>query len=123
MRTQNYRNGSVLLPLLVALIILAALGIGMLAVAYEVRYRAARLKSEAVAMLAAEAGYEKAIFWMSQQPDMLVALSQSAPAGSLSFPDSTGSYQVQFATFLDYRPVFEITAQGQSGIFTKTIST
>lgn len=39
--------------------------------AHGVRLNAIRLKNEVVSMLAAEAGYEKAIFWMSQQSVML----------------------------------------------------
>ena len=39
-------------------------------------------------MLAAEAGYEKAVFWMSRQQDMLSTLQQGVPGatGSVTFP-------------------------------------
>jgi len=47
--------------------ILPVLGVGLLSVAYGVRHRTIAMKNEAVAILAAEAGYEKAIFWMSRQ--------------------------------------------------------
>ncbi len=81
-KTQNYprcclttakRGGSALVLVVITLLVLAAMGVGLLTVAYGVRHDAIRFKNEATAMLAAEAGYEKAIYWMSQQLDMLSA--------------------------------------------------
>jgi len=71
---RNEKHGTVLLLVIIALIILTALGLGILTVAFGVRQRAIAMKNETTAMLAAEAGYEEAIFRMSQQPDMLAAL-------------------------------------------------
>ena len=58
------KRGSVLVLLVISIVILAALGGGLLTVTYGVRHRAIAMKNEAVAMLSAEAGYEKAVFWM-----------------------------------------------------------
>jgi hypothetical protein len=57
-----------------SLLILSIMGLAMLSTAYGVRHKAIKLKNEAIARLAAEAGYEKAVFWMSQQRDMMSAL-------------------------------------------------
>jgi hypothetical protein len=65
-RNPNYAAGSALVVVVVSLLILLALGIGILMVAWGVRHKAIRFKNEAAAMLAAEAGYEQAVFWMSQ---------------------------------------------------------
>ena len=73
------RDGSVLVLVVVSLLILSVLGTGLLTVAYGVRQQAIRLRNEAVATLAAEAGYERAAYWMSQQHDMLTALQQGVP--------------------------------------------
>ncbi|MBN2594048.1 MAG: hypothetical protein JXA81_11115, partial [Sedimentisphaerales bacterium] len=94
MRSTRYQNGSALLIVIVSLIVLAILGSGMLTVAYGVRHKAIRLKNETVSMLAAEAGYEQAVFWMSQQPDMLSALQDAVPGttGAINFPDGDCTY-------------------------------
>jgi hypothetical protein len=74
-------------------------------------------------MLAAEAGYEKAIFWMSQQDDMLSALQDGVPgtSGSLSFPDGDCTYQIEFFSFLGCRPVYKVVSNGHSGMFDRTV--
>jgi hypothetical protein len=117
------RNGSVLVLLAVALVILATLGGGLLTVAYGVRHRAIRLKSEAVAMLVAEAGYEKAIHWMCQQPDMLSALyaGVSGTRGEISVSGGHCDYSIGIHTFVRHRPIYRIVSNGHSGVFTRTV--
>jgi hypothetical protein len=111
------RKAFALVLVLVLAVILAIIGAGLLEVCYGVRMRAIRLKRETVAMLAAEAGYEKAIFWMGQQPDVLTGLSQAASgsSGTIGFENSRCDYAVQFYSFIGARPVFRILSTGQSG--------
>jgi hypothetical protein len=122
-KTKNHPDGSVLVLVLMSLIILSALGVGLLAVSYGVRHRAIRLKNEAVAILAAEAGYEKAIFWMSQQQDMLRALQEELPGTSeaLEFAEGRCDYEIKFYSFVGARPVYRVICNGQSGMFGKTV--
>ena len=117
------RSGSVLVLTIVTLTILVSLGIGMLAVAYGVRHRAIQLKNETAAMLAAEAGYEQAVFWMSQQQDVLTAIDQEAEGitGDLSFAGADCDYGIEFYTFRDARPVYKIVSNGHSGAFNRTV--
>ena len=109
----------------VALMILSALGIGMLATSYGVRHRAILLKNETAAMLAAEAGYERAVFWMGQQQDMLTTLYQGSPGttGTITFPGSDCDYSIGFYTFIGARPVYRIVSNGHSGTFNRTVET
>jgi len=106
-----------------AVAILSTLGVGLLTVGYGARREAIAAKAEVAAMLAAEAGYEKAIFWMGQQQDMLSALQQGSPgtSGSLVFPDSSCTYAVSLFTFVGSRPVFRVAADGHSGIFDRRV--
>jgi type II secretory pathway pseudopilin PulG len=119
------RYGSVLVLTLVVLIILSGLGLGMLAVAYGVRHQAIMLKNETAAMLAAEAGYEQAVFWMSQQLDMLTILYHGSPGttGTITFSSSDCNYSIGFYTFIDARPVYRIVSNGHSGMFNRTVDT
>jgi len=109
------------------LLILAALGVGMLTTAYGVRHRAILLKNEAAAMLAAEAGYEQAIFWMTQQKDVLSALQKQieGTSGTLSFADSSCNYEISLFKFIGKahkgRPVFQVKSVGHSGVFSRTV--
>lgn len=123
MRNTRYENGSVLVLVVVSLVILSALGLGLLSVAYGVRHKAIRLKNEAAAMLAAEAGYEKAIYWMGQQQDMLSALQKgvAGTSSALNFSDSDCDYQIQLFTFVGYRPVYKVISNGHSGVFNRTV--
>ncbi len=120
---RSSRNGVVLGLVVISLSILTALGVGLLAVGYGARRHAVAAKAELVAMLAAEAGYEKAVFWMSQQQDMLSTLQQGAPgaSGTVTFPDGSCTYQVSLFTFVGARPVFRVVCQGHSGAFAKTV--
>ncbi|MFA5422990.1 MAG: hypothetical protein WC374_03965 [Phycisphaerae bacterium] len=123
-RTVNSRRrASVLVLVVIALVILTALGLGLLTVSYGVRYHAIMAKNEAVAMLAAEAGYEQAVFRMSQQPDMLVALSDRKfnPTGQLAIQDGTCEYKISFSNFLGSRPVYRIVSTGLCGKFSRTV--
>jgi len=117
------RDGSVLVLVVVSLIILAALGGGLLTITYGVRHRAIAMKNETVAMLAAEAGYETAIFWMSQQDDMLSALQDEAAGTNekLEFSDGDCDYKIEFYSFIGARPVYRVVSNGHSGMFNKTV--
>lgn len=120
---QNHRRGSVLVLVVVSMTALFLLGVGLMSAAYGVRHRSIKLKNEAAAMLAAEAGYEQAIFWMSQQQDMLSTLLQGKPGttGSLSLPDSTCSYEIKLHTFAGSRPIYRIVSTGTCGMFGRTV--
>lgn len=123
LENRNHKNGSALILVAISLVVLAILGSSMLTVSYGVRLNAIRLKNETVAMLAAEAGYEKAIFWMSQQQDMLSSLQNGVPgtSGSINFPDGNCSYNIGFYSFVGARPVYKIVSNGHSGIFNRTV--
>ncbi|MEN6426405.1 MAG: hypothetical protein ABFE13_13675 [Phycisphaerales bacterium] len=116
-------HGVTLALAVIAVVILTTLGIGLLAIGYGVRHHAIAAKADAAAMLAAEAGYEKAIFWMGRQQDMLSALQQGTPgtSGSLAFPDSSCSYAISLYTFVGSRPVFRVVSNGYSGIFERRV--
>jgi len=120
---REYRTGSTFVLVMVGMVVLMTLGLGMLTVAWGARHRAVMLKSEATAMLAAEAGYEKGVYWMCRQPDMLGALRHgvSGTAGSLAFADSRCNYSVRLHTFLKHRPVYRVISQGHSGAFGRTV--
>ena len=122
-RHRANRNGSALILVTISIFILTLLGLGLLTVSYGTRHNAIRLKNEAAAMFAAEAGYEKAIYWMSRQADMLSALQQGIPgtSGKLSFPNGYCDYQIKFYTFLGNRPVYQIVSTGHSGVFAQTV--
>jgi len=128
MRRQNKQrpfneNGSAL-PLVVSSIVtLSALGVGMLAVASGVRHRATAIKNETAAMFAADAGYEKAIFWMSKQQDMLNTLKNGVPSvgGSIRFPGSTCNYRIEFFSFVGSHPVYRVVSNGRSGVFKRKV--
>lgn len=119
--TKKQRTGGILVLAVILLLILSIIGLSMLTAAQGVQEHTIQMKREAAAAAAAEGAYEQAIYWMSQQPDMFLAIDQKEPEGSLTFPDSTGSYRISFAAFADYRPVFEVAAEGTSGIYTKTL--
>jgi len=119
---QLYRNGSALALIAVSLVILSILGVGLLTVAYGVRHQAIATKNKVAAMLAAEAGYEKAIFWMCQQEDLLTVLQQvDPPSGTISFGDSSCDYSISFYSFIGSRPVYKVVSIGQSGTFNRTV--
>jgi len=114
----GHRRGIALALVVISLGILTVLGVGLLSVAYGARRQAVAAKGELSAMLAAEGGYEKAVFWMSQQQDMLSSLQQGSPgtSGVLNFPDSSCTYQVSLFSFVGTRPVFRVSSLGRSGL-------
>jgi len=119
----KHRNGSSLVLVAMSLVILSFLGIGMLKVAWGVRHNAIKMKNETISMLAAEAGYEKAIFWMSQRQDMLSALQkgEAGTTGGLKLPSGDADYQIMLYTFAGSRPVYRVVSNGSCGQFTRTV--
>ena len=117
------RNGFILPLVIVAVLILVALATGLIMASFGVRMQAVKAKSETEAMLAAEAGYEQGIFWMSQQPDILGALqdSHSGASGTIEFGSASCSYEVSFDDFIGARPVFKILSTGTSGITSRVV--
>ena len=123
-RRRAHRQAGLALALVVAgLGILTVLGVGLLTIAYGARHEAIVVKADVAAMLAAEAGYEKAVHWMSQQQDLLSALQQGVPgtSGSVTFPDSSCTYGIDLYTFVGTRPIFRIVSAGRSGIFARNV--
>ncbi|MBN2181289.1 MAG: hypothetical protein JW715_05195 [Sedimentisphaerales bacterium] len=118
------RNSAYALVLaMVAALVLTLLGAGLLHICYGVRIRAAQIKRQTISMLAAEAGYETGIFWMSRQPDVLSGLadSDSGSSGTLVFENSRCNYEVQFYDFIGMRPVFRIVSTGYSGSASRVV--
>jgi hypothetical protein len=112
------------LPLiLVAMLILIILSFGETMTSYTTRIQAVSVKAKTEAMLAAEAGYERAIFWMCQQSDILGALQAGGGSGTIDFGTSTCAYEVSFQGFLGARPVFQVNSTGKSGrpVYTRIV--
>jgi hypothetical protein len=108
-------NGFVLPLVLVAMTILVILAIGAMMASYGSRLQAVQTKAQTEAMLAAEAGYERAIFWMSQQTDILGALQSGGGTGNINFGTGRCNYEVDFADYIGARPLFKVTSTGISG--------
>ncbi|MFH1370784.1 MAG: hypothetical protein ABII09_05805 [Planctomycetota bacterium] len=108
-------NGFALPLVIVAVVILVALAVGLTMVSYGARIQAVRAKCETASMLAAEAGYEQGIFWMSQQADILSALQNGSASGTIEFENSSCTYDVQFEDYIGARAVFRIISTGTSG--------
>jgi Tfp pilus assembly protein PilX len=109
------RKGYVLGLVVVVMAILIILTTGEMMSSYQSRIQAVNAKAQTEAMLAAEAGYEKAIFWMSQQPDILGSLQNGGGSGNLNFGSSSCRYQVGFLDYMGARPLFKVAAIGTSG--------
>jgi hypothetical protein len=107
---------------LILLAVLTLTGLALLRVSEGRLVEAVRIKSLESASAAAEAGYEKAVFWMSQQIDMLDALKNTSGSVSIAFPESSAEYTISFAKFIGSRPVFKIEANGYRGIYQKRIT-
>ncbi|MBN1819018.1 MAG: hypothetical protein JW828_16780 [Sedimentisphaerales bacterium] len=116
------KRGSVLGLAMVLIAMLSVLGAGVLMVSFGASQQTAMIQSEAAAISAAEAGYEKAIFWMSKQTDMLSALEEAGASGTLDFGTSSCDYQIGLTAFIGSSPVYEITSVGSSGRFNRTLN-
>ena len=116
-------DGFALPMVIIVMIILIILTVATSMVSYGSRLQAVKTKAETEAMLAAEAGYERAIFWMSQQSDILGALQLGGGSGNISFGTSRCEYEVQFQEFMGARPVFKVLSTGISGrpTFTRVV--
>ena len=112
---RNTKNGFALPLVLVSIVILMALIIGTAMTSYGSRLQAVQTKSQTEAMLAAEAGYEQAIFWMSQQSDILSAIQAGGGQGTIPFATGSCSYTIDFHGFIGARPVFRVTSTGICG--------
>ncbi len=116
------KRSSVLLLTVISMVILSILGLGLLTVSFGVRLHASRLKNEAIAMLAAEAGYEKAVFWMGQQLDMAYVLKGGGSfSDSLTLPNSYCNYDISLYSYIGSRPAFRIVSEGNCGRFARTV--
>jgi len=117
------RRGSAYVLAAIAVVVLSTLGVGMLSAAWQTRLNAIRFKNETVSMLAAEAGYEQAIYWMGQQQDMLSALKNQTPGTScsLAFVDGACDYAIELHSFANARPVYKVVSKGRSGRFSRTV--
>jgi hypothetical protein len=119
-RLKKHR-GSVLALAMILITILMLTGFAIIKVAEGRRVQAIRIKNQESAASAAEAAYEKAAFWMSQQVDMFSSLQSSQTSGTLNFTQSSADYKVTVASFLGSRAVFKVNANGYCGIYQKTI--
>jgi Tfp pilus assembly protein PilX len=115
------RKGSVLALAVILMVILTLAGFAMLTAAEGRLGQAVRTKSQESAAAAAEAAYEKAVFWMSQQVDLLTSLQNSSPTGTLNFAQSDADYTVTLASFSGSRPIYKVSANGHCGIYQKTL--
>jgi Tfp pilus assembly protein PilX len=118
---QRKQQGSVLALVVILTVLLTLTGFAILRVAEGRSLQAVRIKNQESASSAAEAGYEKAIFWMGQQVDMLTSLTSAEKSGSLNFAQSSADYDITLASFVNSCPVFKIQSTGFCGIYQKTI--
>jgi len=116
-----HAKGSVLAFVLALTVILSLIGFSLIKMSEGATVQAVLYQNENVAMLAAEAAYENAIYWMSGNPDLLLDMDISGTDDTLEFPNSTADYQVRFGGFVGYRPIFEVTANGYCGTFHRGI--
>jgi hypothetical protein len=120
-RFKKYK-GSALALVMILIMILTLMGFAIIKVAEGRQIQAIRIKSQESAASAAEAAYEKACFWMSQQVDMLGSLHNSQTSGTLNFAQSSADYTITAASFLGSKPVFKIQSHGYCSIYQKTIT-
>jgi hypothetical protein len=115
-------NGSVLALVLILTVLLTLTGFAMLKAAQGRTLQAVRVKSQESASSAAEAGYEKAVFWMGQQVSMQTALQSAQRSGTLTFAQSNANYTVSQATVINQScPIYKVQSTGYCGIYQKTI--
>jgi hypothetical protein len=110
-----------------AVALLSILGLGILMLAYGARLRADHLVDGTAARLSAEAGYEKAIHWLSTQEYPLEVFSPSGGRRGASKPKTitlkSGEELVKnpfectisLNSFLGTRPVYKIISKGFNG--------
>ena len=120
-RAKNRTQGSVLAFVLILMVILSLFGFALIKISEGVSLQSLLFQNEQIAMLTAEAAYENAIYWMSQNPDLLLDMDMSGTDGSFDFPDSRADYHVKFYGFVGYRPIFEVTANGYCGTYHRGI--
>jgi hypothetical protein len=96
-------------------VILMALIIGATMTSYGSRLQAVQTKAQTEAMLAAEAGYEQALFWMSQRTDLLGDIQAGDGQGTIAFGTGSCSYEITFRDFIGARPVFRVISTGICG--------
>ncbi|MEN6309839.1 MAG: hypothetical protein ABFD91_18995, partial [Anaerohalosphaeraceae bacterium] len=119
---KKQQTGSVLAIALILMVLLTITGLALIRIAEGRLMQAVRIKSQESAAAAAEAAYEKAVFWMSQQVDMLEALNGNLASTTITFPQSHADYTLSFSTFIGARPIFEVQANGYCGIYQKTLT-
>jgi hypothetical protein len=122
---RRHRGGFALVFVIVMMVVLMLIGTALLTITYGMRLRAIKLKGQTVAMLAAEAGYERGIFWMNAVPDVLTGLSMGNPPGfkpadlfssdTLNFTDSICTYSIQCFNYIGGVPVFRVVSTGTCG--------
>jgi hypothetical protein len=112
---RSCQRGFILPLVIVVMVILIILAVGAMTTSYGSRLQAVQTKAQTEAMLAAEAGYEQGLFWMSKQADILGAIQLGGGIGDIDFGTSHCHYQVTFSNFLGARPVFHVLSTGTSG--------
>jgi len=124
-RSIGRNRGVVLAFAAMSLLVLATIGLGIMAVAYGYRHRAISVKDETIALAAAEAGYERARVWMSQQDSIGVlarGIEQKIGPAAL---DSGGSYECTVSCAgerdIGSRTVYRIVSKGRYNRATKAI--
>ena len=120
-REHHNRQGSILAFVLILLVVLSLIGMAMIKMSQGAEVQALLFENEAVAMSTAEAAYENAIFWMGQNPELLMMMDVGGTTGSLIFEDSHADYSVKFDGFVGHRPIFEVTADGYCGTHHRSI--
>lgn len=118
---RNKMKGSVLILVLILSLILMLAGAGLIKISQGNLAEAVRIKSLESASSAAEAGLEKAIFWMSQQPELLTTLDGKNKTESISFSQSSADYEISLVNFIGARPVYKVETNGYHGHYQKTI--
>ncbi len=117
----HHRRGSILAGVLVLMVILSLVGFSMIKISEGALVHATLFQNESIAMAAAEAAYEDAIYWMGQNPELLMLMDVDGTTGRVSFENSHADYRVKFHGFVGYRSVFEVMADGYCGTFHRSI--